>query len=112
TLVRRFGKWGHRLYELAFGYDNNPIETHWLRKSLGVEETFISDLLPNDVGSHVIDLHDEACLRFARYQKKVPQTKIIKQFVKIKTHDFKVHTYERVLESPTLTLPAQEEYQL
>jgi DNA polymerase-4 len=35
-----FGKFGSRLYELAVGQDERPVEVHTERKSIGVENTF------------------------------------------------------------------------
>lgn len=110
SLIRRYGKWAHRLYELSFGYDNNPIETHWQRKSLGVEETFITDVNPEDGVSCLDDIYQEMIKRLARYIAREPTARAAKAFVKIKTHDFKLHTFERVLETKEKNAPQLEEY--
>lgn len=114
TLIRRYGKWAHRLYELSFGYDDNAVENHWLRKSLGVEETFEKDLLPEECSIYIDDIYNEMLLRFNRYQKKEPSVMPHKAFVKIKTHDFKLHTYECLLgqiNSPE-KVPPQDQFQI
>lgn len=110
SLIRRYGKWAHRLYELSFGYDDNPLETHWQRKSLGVEETFEKDLPPDECVGYLGDLYDEANRRLGRYLSKEPSARTAKAFVKIKTHDFKLHTYERVLDFPSTDLPNIHDY--
>ncbi len=42
-LVRRFGKWGALLHELAHGRDDRPVEPFAPPKSMGAEETFAQD---------------------------------------------------------------------
>jgi len=43
VLVKRFGKWGHLLHELAHGRDDRPVEPFAAPKSMGAEETFDVD---------------------------------------------------------------------
>jgi DNA polymerase-4 len=43
-LIRLFGKAGHIYYQNARGIDNREVEPNRIRKSLGAEETFMSDL--------------------------------------------------------------------
>lgn len=112
TMIRRYGKWAHRLYELSFGYDDNPIETTWQRKSLGVEETFLTDLVPDECQGHIGDIYEEMCARLDRYLKREPTARALKAFVKIKTHDFKLHTFERILDTRSKTPPKVEDYSI
>ena len=42
-LEYRFGKWGARLWEKAYGIDNNPVEQYSEQKSLSHETTFNED---------------------------------------------------------------------
>lgn len=112
SLRRKYGSWAHRLYELSFGYDDNEIESHWLRKSLGVEETFEKDLSPDECSTQLFDLYDEMNRRLARYIQKEPSARTVKAFVKIKTHDFKQHTFERVLDTTSIKAPQLEQYSL
>jgi DNA polymerase-4 len=42
-LVKRFGKWGTLLHELARGRDDRPVEPFAAPKSIGAEETFAQD---------------------------------------------------------------------
>ncbi len=43
-LQQYFGSFGATLYEYSQGIDHRPVKTHWLRKSLSVEDTFAKDL--------------------------------------------------------------------
>ncbi|MBI2553695.1 MAG: DNA polymerase IV [Candidatus Rokubacteria bacterium] len=43
VLVKRFGKWGTLLHELAHGRDDRPVEAFAQPKSMGAEETFAED---------------------------------------------------------------------
>src|SRR5689334_6810401 len=43
-LIARFGKWGTRLWELARGIDESPVEPNQQRKSWSSENTFAQDI--------------------------------------------------------------------
>ena len=43
-LVKRFGRWGTRLWELAHGIDESPVEPSQERKSWSSENTFADDV--------------------------------------------------------------------
>ncbi|HOT43699.1 MAG TPA: DNA polymerase IV [Spirochaetota bacterium] len=47
-LVSLFGKTGEYYYDIAHGIDERPVETDYVRKSIGKEETFERDI--DDVG--------------------------------------------------------------
>lgn len=47
-LVRLFGKSGHTYYRNARAIDNREVEADWIRKSLGAEATFATDLDDRD----------------------------------------------------------------
>src|SRR5437868_13317061 len=48
-LIDRFGKWGTRLWELARGIDDNPVEPSRKRKSWSSESTFPRDITLEEV---------------------------------------------------------------
>ncbi|MEM9092940.1 MAG: DNA polymerase IV [Cyanobacteria bacterium P01_F01_bin.53] len=44
TLVEQFGKRGHHFYSIARAIDQRPVEPDRLRKSIGVERSYVKDL--------------------------------------------------------------------
>src|SRR5438552_4501079 len=52
-LVARFGKWGTRLWELARGIDESPVEPSQKRKSWSSENTFERDITLDEVGDYI-----------------------------------------------------------
>ncbi|CBJ12239.1 DNA polymerase IV [Legionella longbeachae NSW150] len=93
-LFHEFGIMGHRLYELARGVDERPVNPERIRKSISVEETYLKDL-PNS----------EACLSAlpelitrleARIQRAGEIADIHTLFVKLKFNDFQQTTVEQV----------------
>jgi DNA polymerase-4 len=52
-LVDRFGKWGTRLWELARGIDESPVEPSRQRKSWSSESTFPRDITLDEVADYI-----------------------------------------------------------
>ena len=52
-LVDRFGKWGTRLWELARGIDESPVEPSRKRKSYSSESTFPRDITIDEVAEYI-----------------------------------------------------------
>ena len=87
-LIKQFGKFGLRLYELARGTDHREVETKRDRKSLSVETTFSEDI------DNIALCHKAISQLFSRLEHRLQyssKTKIHKHFVKIKFDDF-THT--------------------
>ena len=93
-LLQEFGSMGQKLYELARGIDERPVNPERIRKSISVEETYTTDL-PDS----------EACLSalpelIVRLEKRIKQSgetsDIHKLFVKLKFNNFQQTTVERV----------------
>ena len=92
TLVKRFGKYGRRLYDVARGVDERRVQSARLRKSISVERTFVEDIddMPAMVAA-VDELLDELESRFSRISARYFPTKRV---VKMKYNDFTQTTLE------------------
>ncbi|MEP1470603.1 MAG: DNA polymerase IV [Halieaceae bacterium] len=95
TLIKRFGKYGKRLSEVAAGRDDRPVQSSRVRKSISVERTFAEDMtamaaMEEAVDDLVLELHT----RFARIAGRYAP---IKRVIKIKYQDFTQTTLEEPL---------------
>lgn len=93
SLTKAFGSFGERLWSLARGIDQRPVESNSRRQSLSVERTFNQDLPDlSACQAQLLDLLDELTRRQTRldssYQPEKP-------FVKVKFHDFTQTTIEQ-----------------
>lgn len=96
-LTQSFGQYGKRLFSVARGIDNRPVQTHRERKSISVEHTYSEDLKTlSSIIECVPVLLDE--LR-SRCERKLGQGRlVIKRFVKVKFFDFTQTTLEHKME--------------
>jgi DNA polymerase-4 len=86
-LERRFGRFGPRLWELAHGVDEHPVEPRQEVKSISSEDTFPEDLALDALGSAL----DEAARRtWEAAQRKGKRARTVT--LKLKTAEFKVLT--------------------
>ncbi len=93
ALVREFGSFGERLWQLAHGIDERAVQVARRRQSLSVEHTFERDL--PDLASCLAQLpalHAELSGRLARLDASY---RIDKPLVKLKFHDFSQTTLEQ-----------------
>ncbi|MDR5865959.1 DNA polymerase IV [Halomonas koreensis] len=90
-LVNEFGKFGHRLYELARGVDERPVKVERERKSVSVETTFDRDL-PDlaQAREALAPLHERLRARLQRQGSPA----IAGIFVKVRFDDFSLTTLE------------------
>lgn len=87
-LIRRFGKSGKFFYHMVRGEDNRPVKPNRIAKSIGIEDTFASDLRdPQDM----IDELKNLCERLGkRLSGKSKQGRTVT--LKIKFSDFTLVT--------------------
>lgn len=94
ALVHYFGRWGYRLYDLARGIDNRPVEASRERVQISTEITLPEDLQRNTIARHLPDL----CLDLHQQmqQKHIEGSTIT---VKLKTSDFQTVTRSQTYSS-------------
>ena len=94
-LVKRFGKYGRRLHEVARGVDERRVQASRPRKSISVERTFAEDIAGLPAMAEALeDLLLELDRRFRRIDQ---QYRPSKRFVKIKYRDFTQTTLEEAM---------------
>jgi len=92
-LVRFYGKFGSRLYELSRGIDNREVLNSRIRKSVSVETTYAEDLNSLEAWQHELVALIPKLKQ--RYDKLEQHYRITSFVVKLKYHDFAQHTVER-----------------
>ena len=96
ALVRMFGKAGHIYYQNARGIDNREVIPDSIRKSLGAEETFMTDLCNKaELEEKLREIADEVWRRTTR-QEFYGRTVTLK----IKYADFKEVSKRRTISRP------------
>lgn len=92
-LMQLFGRFGYSLYFLCRGIDSSPVEPPGLPKSVGVEETFSINL--NNINHCMVKLRD-LFLELRRRMERYSNQQIHKIFVKVKFHNFRLTSVERI----------------
>lgn len=111
TLASHFGKQGLRLYQMARGVDNRPVQSSRVRKSLSVEQTFDEDLANLAAVTRALPkLLDELRNRFCR-KLNDERGLVTKRFVKVKFSDFTQTTLEQTLSGVSREWDALGDYQ-
>ncbi|MBO3276459.1 DNA polymerase IV [Pseudomonas schmalbachii] len=93
ALAREFGSFGERLWSLARGIDERPVEVDSRRQSISVENTFEHDLpdlaaCQDELPSLLGELDRRMCRLDSSYRPGKP-------FIKLKFHDFTQTTLEQ-----------------
>ncbi|WP_454780704.1 DNA polymerase IV [Legionella sp. WA2022007384] len=91
-LFNEFGVMGQRLYDLARGVDERPVNPERIRKSISVEETYLQDL--PDVEACFAALPELMARLEVRIQRIGKISGIHSLFVKLKFNDFQQTTVE------------------
>jgi DNA polymerase-4 len=97
ALVRRLGKFGHRLLKLARGIDDSPVSPHGIAKSVSSENTLSRDT--RDVAVLCRHLLHQAGDVTRELRKKGVRAKTV--FIKLKHTDFRVFTRQARLQRST-----------
>jgi len=87
ALERRFGKYGKRLYELARGIDERPVQPNLPTQSISAEDTFERDRTLAEMDDKIRSLAAKVW-EATQQEPRAPRTVVLK----LKTHDFKVLT--------------------
>lgn len=91
ALRERFGRFSQRLYELARGIDERPVESVHIRKSISVETTYPQDITTKE------DCWQALQTQIIRLRERVESNgspRIRKLFVKVRFDDFTHTTME------------------
>jgi DNA polymerase-4 len=86
-LIARFGKWGTRLWELARGIDESPVEPSRKRKSWSSENTFATDVTREEAAEWI---RSEAHKIWESLEQRSMRGKTVT--VKLRTPDFRTAT--------------------
>jgi len=100
-LITRFGKWGTRLWELARGIDESPVEPSQKRKSWSSENTFAQDITRAEVETWI---REQAGSLWQSLQKNAMRGRTVT--VKLRTPDFRTAT--RQITPPELPSSGEE----
>jgi DNA polymerase IV len=100
-LIARFGKWGTRLWELARGVDESPVQPSRKRKSWSSENTFAKDVTREEAAEWI---REESVKLWSALEERSMRGKTVT--VKLRTPDFKTAT--RQLSPPELPSSADD----
>jgi DNA polymerase-4 len=93
-LLQQFGKFGERLYSLCRGIDEREVNPSSERKSVSVEETYVTDL--PDLAACAAELEPLIDMLIVRVQRAQAERHIHKLYIKIRFADFSQTTVECV----------------
>src|SRR5688572_1749159 len=99
-LIARFGKWGTRLWELARGIDESPVEPSRKRKSWSSENTFAKDVTRQEAAAWIAE---QARKLWETLEQRSMRGRTVT--VKLRTPDFQTAT--RQITPPELPSSAQ-----
>jgi DNA polymerase IV len=95
NLEHEFGRYGVRLYELARGIDESPVDPDRPTKSISVEDTFQEDVLLAETEPMIRRLA-EKLWSASRKESRTARTMVLK----LKTSEFKILTRSHTPDSP------------
>jgi DNA polymerase-4 len=86
-LQETFGRYGQRLFELARGIDNNPVEPNRPTQSISAEDTFATDVLLAETEPMIRRLAEKTWAA-SRKETRIARTVVLK----LKTAEFQILT--------------------
>lgn len=98
SLEQRFGRWGARLHELAWGIDAREVQPERPTLQVSAENTFEHDLLLSEIEPHIRRLATKAWAGYLRERERHPERIARTVVLKLKTADFR--TLTRSLTTP------------
>jgi DNA polymerase IV len=87
-LEHRFGRWGRRLFELARGIDEHPVESERPSLQVSAEDTLEHDVRLEELAPHIERMAHRAWTSYEREQGRIARTVVLK----LKTSDFRILT--------------------
>ena len=109
TLAKGFGKYGPRLAELAYGFDQREVKTSSIRKSISVENTYSEDIQTEAAILTAIDpILEELATRFDKIKHHYHP---IKRYIKVKFRDFTQTTIEEIIVDRSEVWLSKPDYQ-
>ena len=90
-----FGRYGQRLYELARGIDNNPVQPDRPTQSISAEDTFETDVLLAETEPMIRRLAEKTW-KASRKEARIARTVVLK----LKTAEFRILTRSLTPPSP------------
>ena len=98
-LIKLFGKFGKQLYSLARGIDDRAVQTTSVRKSLSIEDTFISDKMTLcECIDELEKLYPKLVERFKNNTKK-KSLSIKSLYIKLRFDNFKTTTAQQTAQN-------------
>lgn len=92
ALEQRFGRWGRRLHELAFGIDERPVVSERPTLQVSAEDTFERDLLLGEMEDDIRRMAAKAWEGYGRERAQHPGRIARTVVLKLKTADFRILT--------------------
>lgn len=109
ALNSRFGRFGQRLWELAWGQDERPVRISRERKSVSVEHTYAEDL--PDLAACLQALPPMLEALAVRYARLSRPADVAGAVIKLKFHDFSQTTVEQATRVQAGLLPNRVLYE-
>ncbi|ROU08698.1 DNA polymerase IV [Lysobacter enzymogenes] len=92
ALEQRFGRWGRRLHELAYGLDDHPVEPERPTLQISSEDTFERDVPLERTGEEIRVLAGKTWAGYRRELQRRPGRIARTVVLKLKTSDFRILT--------------------